>query len=96
LKIDKAFVSNLENDPANTAILKAIIVLGQSLGMKVIAEGVETRYQHDYLQSIGCDELQGYYFSKPLPAIEFEELLQSQLRRTSEVLSYESEIVDNF
>lgn len=79
LKIDKAFVSNLENDPANTAILKAIIVLGQSLGMKVIAEGVETRFQHDYLQSIGCDELQGYYFSKPLPEIEFDELLQSQL-----------------
>jgi diguanylate cyclase (GGDEF)-like protein/PAS domain S-box-containing protein len=79
LKIDKAFVSNLENDPANTAILKAIIVLGQSLGMKVIAEGVETRFQHDYLQSIGCDELQGYYFSKPLPAIEFEKLLQTSL-----------------
>jgi diguanylate cyclase (GGDEF)-like protein/PAS domain S-box-containing protein len=79
LKIDKAFVSNLENEPANTAILKAIIVLGQSLGMKIIAEGVETSYQHDYLQSIGCDELQGYYFSKPLPEIEFEALLRSQL-----------------
>ena len=83
LKIDKAFVSNLENDPANTAILKAIIVLGQSLGMKVIAEGVETRFQHDYLQSIGCDELQGYYFSKPIPAIEFEKLLQDQLNLTT-------------
>jgi EAL domain-containing protein (putative c-di-GMP-specific phosphodiesterase class I) len=79
LKIDKAFVSNLENEPANTAILKAIIVLGQSLGIKIIAEGVETIYQHDYLQSIGCDELQGYYFSKPLPEIEFEALLRGQL-----------------
>lgn len=79
LKIDKAFVSNLENDPANTAILKAITVLGQSLGMKVIAEGVETRYQHEYLKSIGCDELQGYYFSKPLPEDEFEALLRSQI-----------------
>ncbi|MFA6179419.1 MAG: EAL domain-containing protein [Candidatus Methylopumilus sp.] len=78
LKIDKAFVSNLENDPANTAILKAIIVLGQSLGLKVIAEGVETAYEHEYLQSIGCDELQGYYFSKPLPADQFEALLRSQ------------------
>ncbi|MES1987625.1 MAG: GGDEF domain-containing phosphodiesterase, partial [Pseudomonadota bacterium] len=83
LKIDKAFVSNLENDPANTAILKAIIVLGQSLGMKVIAEGVETRFQHDYLQSIGCDELQGYHFSKPIPAMEFETLLQNQLKLTA-------------
>ena len=43
--------------------------------MKVTAEGVETRYQHDYLQAIGCDELQDYYFSKPLPANEFEALL---------------------
>jgi len=78
LKIDKAFVSNLEHDPANTAILKAIIILGQSLGLKVIAEGVETAYQHEYLQSIGCDELQGYYFSKPLPVDQFEALLYSQ------------------
>ncbi|HSI28984.1 MAG TPA: EAL domain-containing protein, partial [Methylophilus sp.] len=78
LKIDKAFVSNLENDPANAAILKAIIVLGQSLGIKVIAEGVETAYQHEYLKSVGCDELQGYYFSRPLPACEFEALLLSQ------------------
>ncbi|HSH71432.1 MAG TPA: EAL domain-containing protein [Methylophilaceae bacterium] len=78
LKIDKAFVSNLENDPANAAILKAIIVLGQSLGIKVIAEGVETAYQHGYLKSVGCDELQGYYFSRPLPACEFEALLLSQ------------------
>ena len=78
LKIDKAFVSNLESDPANAAILKAIIVLGQSLGLKVIAEGVETAYQHEYLKGAGCDELQGYYFSKPLPAAQFEALLLSQ------------------
>ncbi|MDO9233894.1 MAG: EAL domain-containing protein [Methylotenera sp.] len=78
LKIDKAFVSSLEKDPANMAILKAIIVLGQSLGMKVIAEGVETGYQYDYLKSIGCDELQGYYFSKPLPEIGLEALVMNQ------------------
>ncbi|MDO9364869.1 MAG: EAL domain-containing protein [Methylotenera sp.] len=78
LKIDKAFVSSLENDPANMAILKAIIVLGQSLGIKVIAEGVETSYQYDYLKLIGCDELQGYYFSKPLPEREFEALVMNQ------------------
>lgn len=80
LKIDKAFVSSLESDPANMAILKAIIVLGQSLGMKVIAEGVETSYQYDYLKSIGCDELQGYYFSKPLPEREFEAMVINQFR----------------
>jgi diguanylate cyclase (GGDEF)-like protein/PAS domain S-box-containing protein len=79
LKIDKVFVSNIEQATANTAILKAIIVLGQSLGLKVIAEGVETSYQHAYLKAIGCDELQGYYFSKPLPEHEFEALLRRQL-----------------
>jgi diguanylate cyclase (GGDEF)-like protein/PAS domain S-box-containing protein len=78
LKIDQVFVRNIEHETANTAILKAIIVLGQSLGLKVIAEGVETSYQHAYLKAIGCDELQGYYFSKPLPELEFEALLRSQ------------------
>jgi EAL domain-containing protein (putative c-di-GMP-specific phosphodiesterase class I) len=57
----------LETEPSNIAILKAIIALGHSLGMKVIAEGVETAYQQAFLHGIGCDELQGYYFSKPLP-----------------------------
>jgi EAL domain-containing protein (putative c-di-GMP-specific phosphodiesterase class I) len=75
LKIDKAFVSNLENDAANEAILKTIVILGQSLGKKVVAEGVETSYQYDYLKAIGCDELQGYYFSKPIPASALEALL---------------------
>jgi EAL domain-containing protein (putative c-di-GMP-specific phosphodiesterase class I) len=79
LKIDKVFVSSIEDDPANKAILKAIIVLGQSLGIEVIAEGVETQYQYDYLKSIGCDELQGYYYSKPLPERKFEEFLLAQL-----------------
>jgi len=78
LKIDKAFVSNLETDAANAAILKAIVVLGQSLGLKVIAEGVETAYQHEYLHRIGCDELQGYFFSKPLPEDQFEALLLAE------------------
>lgn len=73
LKIDKVFVSNLEIDPANKAILKTIITLGKSLGKKVVAEGVETLYQYEYLKSIGCDELQGYFFSKPLPENEFDD-----------------------
>lgn len=83
LKIDHVFVRNIEYETTNTAILKAIIVLGQSLGLKVIAEGVETSYQHAYLKAIGCDELQGYYFSKPLPALEFEALLRSQQLKLS-------------
>jgi diguanylate cyclase (GGDEF)-like protein/PAS domain S-box-containing protein len=78
LKIDKAFVATLEREPTNVAILKAIIALGHSLGLKVIAEGVETDYQKAFLHGIGCDELQGYHFSKPLPAVVFEELLLSR------------------
>jgi len=76
LKIDKVFVGNLETEPTNVPILKAIIALGNSLGLLVVAEGVETAYQQAFLHGIGCDELQGFYFSKPLPADEFVELLR--------------------
>lgn len=75
LKIDKVFVGNLETEPTNIAILKAIIALGHGLNLKVVAEGVETAYQQQYLHDMGCDELQGYYFSKPLPAEAFIDLL---------------------
>lgn len=75
LKIDQIFVSHLETEPSNVAILKAIIALGHSLNMKVIAEGVETPYQQAFLHGIGCDELQGYHFSRPLPLDAFERFL---------------------
>lgn len=80
LKIDKVFVSNLESDPKNLAILKAVVVLGHSLQLRVLAEGVETEYQYDFLKSIGCDELQGHYFSMPLPEAEFEHLVLTQFK----------------
>ena len=80
LKIDKVFVSNLESDPKNLAILKAVVVLGHSLQLRVVAEGVETEYQYDFLKSIGCDELQGHYFSMPLPEAEFEHLVLTQFK----------------
>lgn len=75
LKIDQVFVSHLETEPSNIAILKAIVALGHSLGMKVIAEGVETAYQQAFLLGIGCDELQGYFFSKPLSRVAFDKFL---------------------
>jgi diguanylate cyclase (GGDEF)-like protein/PAS domain S-box-containing protein len=75
LKIDQAFVRKLEKEPANAAILKAIVVLGQSLNMKVVAEGVETEYQKAYLRALGCDLYQGYLFSKPVSEQAYEELL---------------------
>ena len=78
LKIDQVFVSHLETEPSNIAILKAIIALGHSLSMKVIAEGVETAYQKAFLHGIGCDELQGYHFSKPLPMKSLENFIQAR------------------
>jgi EAL domain-containing protein (putative c-di-GMP-specific phosphodiesterase class I) len=75
LKIDKSFVWELEQDAANQAILKAIVALGHNLGLNVIAEGVETESQRDFLMSIGCDEMQGYLYSKPLPLDAIERLI---------------------
>jgi diguanylate cyclase (GGDEF)-like protein len=76
LKIDKSFVYNLENDAANVALCEAIIVMAHKLGLKVVAEGVETRQQYDMLRHAGCDYGQGFLFGAPLPAAEFEALLK--------------------
>lgn len=80
LKIDRSFVSNLTTDPEDAAICLAIIGLAHNLRMTVIAEGVETEGQASYLRQHRCDEIQGYHFSRPLPAGEFEQLLAQ--RRT--------------
>ena len=77
LKIDRAFVHNLENDSDNMALCEAIIMMAHKLGLMVIAEGVETVAQRDLLAAAGCDYAQGYYFSRPVPAEEFEKLLRS-------------------
>ncbi len=71
LKIDKSFVNNTPDDQTNSAIVKAVIVLAHSLGMRVVAEGVETEASRAMLQTLGCDVFQGYLCSKPLPAPEF-------------------------
>ncbi len=76
LKIDKSFVYNLENDAANVALCEAIIVMAHKLGLKVVAEGVETQQQYDMLRHAGCDFGQGFLFGAPLPADDFEALLR--------------------
>jgi diguanylate cyclase (GGDEF)-like protein/PAS domain S-box-containing protein len=87
LKIDRTFVSDICKDPHDTAIVRAIINLGHALDMTVVAEGVETKEQLQYLTALECDVVQGFLFSKPLSAKAFEELLIEQLRVTSEAVS---------
>ncbi|MEN6587299.1 MAG: EAL domain-containing protein [Sulfuricella sp.] len=70
LKIDQGFVRNITTEPKNAAIARATVALSQGLGMIVIAEGVETEGQLRYLHSIGCEEIQGYLFSRPVPPEE--------------------------
>ncbi len=71
LKIDRSFVHNLTSHRGNAAIVSATIALAHSLRMHVVAEGVEERPELDFLRGLGCDSIQGYFFSKPLPAAEF-------------------------
>ena len=80
LKIDRSFVSNLETDANDMALTEAIIMMAHKLGLKVIAEGVETEGQRNLLTIAGCDYAQGYLFSKAVPPGEFEGLLISQMQ----------------
>ena len=80
LKIDKSFVNNLENNTNDTALCDAIILMAHTLGLTVIAEGVETEEQKKILADAGCDFAQGYLFSRPVPADEFEAILNSKPR----------------
>ena len=77
LKIDQSFTRNIDNNSSELAISEAIIVMAHKLGIKVIAEGVETESQHNLLLAAGCDFAQGYWYSKPLPVKKFEQLLFS-------------------
>jgi diguanylate cyclase len=76
LKIDQSFVRGLAVYPDDAAIVDAIIGLGRSLGLSVVAEGVETEPQLEYLRSHGCDQIQGYWLSRPLPPADFENWLR--------------------
>ncbi|ROM83913.1 histidine kinase [Pseudomonas brassicacearum] len=71
LKIDRGFVRDLEHDSDDAAIVSAIVALGQALGLRIVAEGVETDLQQDFLTRLGCDSLQGYLLGHPLPAERF-------------------------
>ncbi|MGY6275487.1 EAL domain-containing protein [Methylomonas sp. MgM2] len=76
IKIDRSFVINVTSNPSDAAIVRAVVGMAHSLGMRVIAEGVETEGQLGFLRGVGCEEIQGYYFSRPLPGNEFTALLR--------------------
>jgi EAL domain-containing protein (putative c-di-GMP-specific phosphodiesterase class I) len=76
LKIDQSFVRDLTEDANDRALVTTIITMAHNLGLKVIAEGVETAEQLQFLKENNCDHYQGYYFSKPVPIAEFEALLK--------------------
>jgi EAL domain-containing protein (putative c-di-GMP-specific phosphodiesterase class I) len=77
LKIDKVFVDHIAEDPRRTAFAQAIIRMGKTLGLGLIAEGVETAEQSERLQSLGCRFAQGFYFSRPVPAEDIQHMLNA-------------------
>jgi diguanylate cyclase len=83
LKIDRSFVDGLPHNPEDAAIVRAIIALAGSLQMSVVAEGIETLEQGDFLRALGCEKLQGYFYGRPQPAEQIESLLAHGLARTA-------------
>ncbi|HET9836494.1 MAG TPA: bifunctional diguanylate cyclase/phosphodiesterase [Rhodanobacteraceae bacterium] len=80
IKIDQSFVRNIGMDPGDEAIVRATLEMAHSLGRKVVAEGVETEQHHAFLRELGCDELQGYLFCRPLSPVSFDNMLAERAR----------------
>jgi diguanylate cyclase (GGDEF)-like protein/PAS domain S-box-containing protein len=87
LKIDRSFVHDMLDDPTDLAITRAIIGLGHTLGLKVVAEGVETEQEVGILRAEGCDELQGYYFARPMSAEAFSDWVGARGRETRSLVA---------
>jgi EAL domain-containing protein (putative c-di-GMP-specific phosphodiesterase class I) len=78
IKIDRSLMRNIVGTTEDTGLADAIIAMGKSLSLTVVAQGVETKEQADHLRLHACDELQGFYFKRPLPVDEFTQLLRDQ------------------
>jgi len=83
LKIDRSFIINMDKGVKGVAIVSAIIAMAHSLGLEVIAEGVEDGSHIHQLRKMKCDIVQGYYIAKPMPAAEFEQLLASSAQHSA-------------
>ena len=78
IKIDRSYIRDITSRGENSNLAEAIIAMGKSLSVTVVAQGVETKEQADFLRQHACDEFQGFYFNKPMSADQFTELLQAQ------------------
>jgi EAL domain-containing protein (putative c-di-GMP-specific phosphodiesterase class I) len=85
LKVDRSFVRDIPANTADRAITEAVISMGKALGVAVVAEGVETAEQYEFLRAIGCDRMQGYYFSKPCHPDAFAALLDAGIPASGEL-----------
>jgi diguanylate cyclase (GGDEF)-like protein len=90
LKIDRVFINEIASRPEDASIVRAIVSLAHSLNLKVVAEGVETPAQLDFLKTAGCDEYQGYHYSRPLPADQFQRLIRDA--RSHDLLTEEDAV----
>jgi EAL domain-containing protein (putative c-di-GMP-specific phosphodiesterase class I) len=93
LKLDKSFVDDI-GEPKVDIVVSTIVSLGQSLEMKIVAEGVETKEQYEFLRDIFCDEIQGYYFSRPIPEEDYRQMMIKEvtLEETAEETTLEETV----
>jgi EAL domain-containing protein (putative c-di-GMP-specific phosphodiesterase class I) len=94
LKVDRSFIRDIPLDTEDRAITEAIIAMGRSLNLTVVAEGVETLEQETFLRNHGCDETQGFYFSRPIASDEFADLLRGNIASQRSSKPQGSEPVD--
>jgi EAL domain-containing protein (putative c-di-GMP-specific phosphodiesterase class I) len=80
LKVDRSFIRDLPQNAEDKALTEAIIAMGKSLNLTVVAEGVETQEQQTFLRDRDCDEMQGFFFSRPIPSGEFAELMRKRIK----------------
>jgi EAL domain-containing protein (putative c-di-GMP-specific phosphodiesterase class I) len=92
VKIDRSFVMGLDTNPVDSAIAAAVIGLAKALGMTTVAEGVETEAQLIHLEALGCQVMQGYYFSRPLPDSTFDELVDEWARGNADAKRHEDPV----